>query len=485
MSENFLAGQASVWVLPDGPNTKPQYLGCHGVGDLDEPLGDETLLYCPDPAKAGAYIVKNSFTGEPGAITTTIDADLRKTADYLETLGKCGVPIFVHKVLYGRRDVFTNFDRSFALNPAKVTNRGLGGLASRTPGDEAESTQSFDISSQALMRFFQLQANRVSISDTEDITGIAVCGDERCESDSSAAQDIDDYLFAGTRPLAGSATISAEVLSSINGAVWSATAADPFAADEDIQGIVCFRVGRDTIRILVARGTTDGANPAEIAYSDDYGATWTTVNVGSVNGEYCPSNHALFALDRYNIWMGTDGGYIYYSEDAGVSWTAQETGAISATDIVGISFVDTLTGFAVYTGGGVVKTTDGGDTWSAVTTSGSSDAKDIHAISPYFIWVVGADGMFYTHDQGVTWTERNSYAIAAVDFLNELFGVAVGSAASANIYVTYNGGFDWSAITAITNAGYLDVKLIHERLGYVTGISQGGTGMMAKLVPAS
>lgn len=485
MAENFLASQASLWVQPDGPNTKPEYLGCHGVGDIAEPLGDETLLYCPDPASAGGFTVKNSFTGEPGSITTTIDTDLRTSADYLETLGKCGVPIYVHKVLRGRRDEFTNFDRTFVLNPAKLTQRSLGGLASRTPGDNGESTQSFDISATALLRLYNLEAARVAVTDTEDITGISICGEARCEGAGGASQSVEDYLFAGTKPLTGSTTIAAEVLASINGSAWAATAADPFAADEDIQGIVCFRVGRDTIRVLVARGSTDGANPAEIAYSDNNGTSWTTVNVGSVTGEYCPNSHALFALDRYHIWMGTDGGNIYFSEDAGETWTLQENGAISATDIMGISFYDGDNGFAVYTGGQAAVTSDGGDTWSATgAVTGSSGATDIHALSQYFVYVTGSDGMFYTHDGGDTWSQRNSLAIAAVDFMTNLFGIAVGSAASANIYVTYNGGYDWAAIPAVTNSGYLDVQIVHERLAYVTGNSQGGTGMLLKLQPA-
>ena len=36
---NFLAGQSSIWVQPDGPNTKHEYLGCHGIGDVDEQTG--------------------------------------------------------------------------------------------------------------------------------------------------------------------------------------------------------------------------------------------------------------------------------------------------------------------------------------------------------------------------------------------------------------------------------------------------------------
>jgi len=485
---NLLAGQASLWIQPDGPNTEPKYLGCHSVGDLTEPFGDETILYCPDPAQAGRFIVKNSFTGEPGAITTSVETDLRKTADYLEDIGKCGVPVFFHKVSCGRRDVFPNFDRTFILNPAKVTSRAVGNVAARDPGNENESTQTFDLSSLQLIRAFPLEGSRVTIADTEDITGIAICGEERCEGDCGASQKISDYIFLATRPLAGSAAIAAEVLYSIKGSVFAATAADPFAADEDIQGIVCFRVGRDTIRVIVARGTTDGGNPAEIAYSDDLGDTWTNVNVGAVNGEFVTNGHALVALDRYHIWLGSNGGRIYFSKDGGLTWTLQENAGISATAITGISFATPDAGFAVYTGGETAKTTDGsqtGATWSATDdpTSGATVATDIHAISQFFVWVSGSNGLWYSHDAGDTWAQRSSTTIGAIDFLDELEGLAAGLAASGLIYHTINGGYDWDPLDLVANSGYLDVKMLTSKLAYASGVSNGGTGMLVKLLP--
>ncbi len=49
MSEQLLSGEGAIWVQPDGPNTETFYLGCHVLGDIDEPRGDLSLKYCPDP----------------------------------------------------------------------------------------------------------------------------------------------------------------------------------------------------------------------------------------------------------------------------------------------------------------------------------------------------------------------------------------------------------------------------------------------------
>lgn len=479
---NFLAGQSSIWVQPDGPNTEPKYLGCHGIADVTEPFGDVTLLYCPDPAKVGAFTVKNSFSGEPGAITTSIETDIRKTADYLETIGRCPVPIYIHKVSCGRRDTFTNFDRSFILRQAKVTQRSMSNVAARNGGAEGESTQTFDISAQFLTRIFNLEANRISVTETEDITGIAVCGEDRCAGDCGAEQSLGDVVYLSSKALVGSVANTADVLVSLNGGAFSTSTADPFGGGEDIQGIVCFKIGKDTTRILVARGTTDAANPAEIAYSDDGGATWTNVNVGSVTGEYVTNGHALFALDRYHIWLGTDGGRIYFSADAGLTWTLQENAAISATAITGISFYDPLRGFAVYTGGEVASSADG-STWGAVTTSGATLTTDIHATSAYDVWVAGSNGLWFSKDSGVTWTMRINFAAGAIDFLDEVFGMAVGSGTNAPIYMTIDGGYDWQNLPALANSGMLDVSIVDPSLAYIAGKINAATGFVAKVLP--
>jgi len=477
---NFLAGQASVWVQPGGPNTKPEFLGCHGIGDVEEPQGDVTLLYCPNPASAGKFMVKNSFQGAPGSPTFSIDTDIRKTADYLETV-KCPVPIFVHKVTCGRRDDFTNFERTFIFRQSRITTRTLSNLAARTPDDEDESLQSFDFSAEEILRAFNLQANRVTISETEHINNIAVGGEDRCESDCGDTQDFGDIVVAVCD--APDYMTAANVLLTQNAGAPVATAADPFGIGEDIRGVVIFKVGKTTTRILVARGTTDGGNPAEVAYSDDYGVSWTNVNVGATNGEYVSNGHALFALDARNIWLGTNLGNVYFSEDGGIVWTKQTTAALS-DNVAAISFIDDTYGFLLVDDGEVYKTIDGGTTWSSVTAIGTfGTGTDIEAIGRYFVYASATDGLYYSHDAGTTWALRASYNIGAIDYRNELEGLAVGGAPAGLIYQTFDGGYSWGATPTISNQGMLDVQWVNSQLAWICGRTQNGTGFLAKMIP--
>ena len=480
---NFLAGQASVWVQIDGPNTEPKYLGCHSVADIPEPKGDSTFLYCPDPARTGKFVVKNSFKGEPGAITTSIETDLRAVADYLEDLAAKGrvFALYIHKLSTGRRDVFTNYERSFPLLGVDITQTTLSNLAARSPSDEGESTQSFDLSVQEVLRVFNMQAVRISILETEDITDLAVLGQQRNEGAGLRAMDPEDFLVAVSKHLTGSVANVANVLTSSYEASFVPTSTSPFAGSEDINGVVGFPISSTGVRIVVARGTTDAGAPAEISYSDDEGDTWTSVSVGSTNGEFVSSPNALFALDRYNMWLGTNGGRIYFSSDGGLTWTVQENAVISATVIVGIDFADEDTGMAVYTGGQAALSISGG--WSAVAVTGSSGLKDCDMISQFLMWAVGTDGIYFSMDGGVSWTRRSSDNVAAIDFLNDLFGIAVGGAANGNIWMTIDGGYDWQSLAAIPNGGLTNVEVVSTKLAYVTGVANSGTGFIAKVIP--
>jgi len=206
MSDSLLAGQSSIWVQPDGPNTTPRYLGCHGITDVTEPMGDVTLTYCPDPAVSGSFLAKNGYQAAAGSVTTSIETVMYKVADYLESLGLCTVPIYIMKVSCGRRDTFSNFDRAFVLRYAKVTSRKLGNVAARVPTNENETTQSFDISAREMLRIFKLQATRVALVETEDLSGLAICGEQRCEGTCGATQKSDDYMWIASKALVGSAS---------------------------------------------------------------------------------------------------------------------------------------------------------------------------------------------------------------------------------------------------------------------------------------
>ena len=491
----LLAGLASVWAQPDGPNTKPLYLGCHQVGDVELPGGDLTRVFCPDPSAAGKYKVSGSYQGEPGVPTFSIDTPLGKTRDYLERWN-CQGNIIVNKLVTGRRDLFTNFDRSFAFFRALRTGRTLSNLASRQPADEGESSQSLAFSFEDALEYFDLTSARQTIASLGDMAAIWFVNEAQCPSDSGPAVAQGMIGAAVSNFLASSVSAAGEVyFTDDGGATWTVAAANPFSAAEGISAIVAFDVSRTTRRYIVARGTTDAGNPAEVAYTDDGGATWTLVELGSTNALFVTRAQAMFALDPYNIWVVTSGGHIFYSEDGGAAWTEQEDGALTAQNLNAIQFISEKVGYAAGAANAILKTEDGGASWTALTgpsTQAAAAILSIGVVTKSRVFLGYDDGeLWYTEDGGTTWAQRSFSgdgvgSITSIRFVNEMCGFMTHDNASpvGRVLRTRDGGYTWEAEALPTNAGINDIWPVDENLAFVAGNVSGTTGFVGKVFEA-
>jgi len=491
MSHPFVGGEGALFVQINGPNTQPAYLGCHQLGDVTEPSGDVTLLYCPDRTGPNKYVVIGSIKGAAGAPTTSITTNVTDEIDDLERVTNCALTLYVNMSKSGRKDVFTNADRTFVFANAIITSRGLSGLTSRNPDDNAQAEMTFDMTGEYLIRAFEPTISRQSITETSTINDVTFCNEATCRTSENVAQGVCEDGFAVTDAPTGSPSTTANVIYTTNGSTWTATAADPFAVTEDVIAVECFETGRDSIRVIVARGTTDAGSAAEVAYSDDSGATWTAVDVGAVTGQYFPTRFSLFVYDRNNIWAGTDDGYIYISEDAGLTWTAQESGVINAGAWNAIKFADDSVGFAVGASNAMAKTTDGGTSWSAVTgptAEAGNAAISLDVLDRNRVWVGYDSGtLYYTNDGGVNWSARSFTGsgvgeVRDVKFMNEYIGVLVTDNASpvGAIHRTIDGGYTWQALTTPTNVGLNAASICDAWNFYVVGEAQGGSGVILK-----
>lgn len=484
---HFVAGEGALWVQPDGPNTAPQYLGCHLLGDVDEPRGDTELIYCPDPIGPSRYKVVNSIQGAAGAPTTTVTTDVTDDFDALETL-ECPFPLYVNMLTSGRKDIFGNRIRSFIFLNARITNRGLSNLVARSPDDEARSEQTFDISGEAILRTATFTSARQTTSEAQDLTDITFCNSEACRTSTKAAKAICQTGYCVAKAAGGA---SANVIETLNGGTWAATSADPFGNDEDIAAIECFEQGSDTIRLVVVRGTTDGANPIEIAYSDDGGDTWTAVDVGANNGEYATNHNALFALDSAHIWLVTSEGYIYFSGDAGLTWTTQESAGIYSGALNAVDFADTENGWVGGNGNTLARTIDGGDSWSVISGPSAEAGANVLAIDCLdrnYVWVGYDDGtLWYTPNAGTDWYQRSftgtgAGAVQAIEFMNDLIGMLIHTAAggAGTVFTSIDGGYDWDDAGMPTNSGIFAGVWCNERQFFVCGDAHSATGFIAK-----
>lgn len=490
--EAFTTKDGAAWIQTGGPNTQPQYLGCVDVDTLEEPGGlIDTLYRCFNPDGSGWRIVNATIT-PPDPVTTTLTTYIGEVASYLENLS-CPVTLFFHSRDTGKADIFTNYKRSFVLGTAYVGDKSVSNVVMRE--EDTQGEQAFSISAlPPVHRVYNVQAVRNTITSTIALNNITFCNAAKCASDSGPAQAICDTGYATGDAPVGSASTSTDVLyTSDGGATWTATSTDPFAAAEDINGLVCFPLTATVTRVVVARGETDAGNPAEIGYSDDNGTTWTNVDVGSTNGQYVLGPEGLFAYDQYNIWMVTNSGYIYASNDGCATWETQDAGAATSNGLYCVHAPSNRTVWAAGASDTILRSLDGGSTWSAVTATGAgATINSIFAFDSQRAWVATANGrLYFTLDGGTTWTRRRfsgdtAGSAKSVKFYNSLVGFMVHDTAApvGRVFRTIDGGYTWELITTPTNAGLNGLTICGNNAAWAVGEVSSTYGMMVKvLVP--
>ena len=94
-----------------------------------------------------------------------------------------------------------------------------------------------------------------------------------------------------------------------------------------------------------------------------------------------PTTNLLRAVhfpDAQNGWAVGSGGTLLRSSDGGATWTAQSAALGAGTaELYGVHFASATVGWVVVVGGFVKKTTNGGGTWSAQTVNTSTDLYDV------------------------------------------------------------------------------------------------------------
>lgn len=469
--------QGSLWIQPSGPNTPVYFLGCHDVGDLAEPSGSLELLRCMD--RRGGWRTVGVLQAPPDAVTVSIENMVFPARDWLDRLN-CEFTLFINSRSGGEPDIFYNYVRSRIVNRCRVTTMTDKQVVHHE--EEQATLATRDIEAwPPVFRTGKLEVRRQAVSETLALNDVIAYSPLDCE----AGVQPGDKVIAG----ADSSSYAGNVQQTLNaGASWAALAADPFAAGKNVMSIVAFPISDTVTRILAAQVAAPGAQ-GKVAYSDDNGATWTTVNVGGATaGHGAKDSGALYALDQGHVWLASAEGYIYFSSDGGATWDAQTSGDLSTEDLNAISFLDENTGMAVGDSDTVLFTSDGGTTWEQVDATGSGSNLTCVAGSGNFWWVGTAGGtLWYTRDEGDSWTQRRFTSdavgdVADIAFANDLIGYMVHNSAApvGRLLVTINGGYTWNPITTPTNNGLNALSIADMSTVYAVGEVEDGTAVIVK-----
>lgn len=219
----------------------------------------------------------------------------------------------------------------------------------------------------------------------------------------------------------------------------------------------------------------------------DAGASWVEIapeldNLSIVTMAMAESNSSVIYAGTGEGWMGgtvlLNGDGIYKSTDKGVTWnkltsTNNET-FINVSRIIvdpadeNIVLATTSSAKAVGAGiqqsGTIMRSTDGGNTWTQVFAANAPVQQIIAAPTDFdiqYATVGSSNGVYRSDDAGLTWTSKNSGLLLAgrielgVSYSDsdKLYGSAQGggSGSGSDLYVSDNGGDSWDQVSVTFN----------------------------------
>ncbi len=224
----------------------------------------------------------------------------------------------------------------------------------------------------------------------------------------------DQKAWAGMFPPASSTTGQGIYQTTNGGVTWTRQASATFSNAASFVNVVHFF---DPILGFCMGDPING--DFEIYTTDDGGTTWTLVPGSQipnpVSGEFGVISYYSAVGDI--VWFGTNKGRVYKSIDNGHNWTVSAIAGWGAKYVQPF-FRDELNGIcqdkSQTSTGAIVKTTDGGATWTPVVTTGQVFTNDMAYIpGSASTWVTtgaatGLTGVTYSFNDGVAWSDMGT-----------------------------------------------------------------------------
>ena len=199
----------------------------------------------------------------------------------------------------------------------------------------------------------------------------------------------------------------------------------------------------------------------------DGGASWTEYNVSTLPFQQRPWLHSLDFINDSTLFAV--GGGCFKSTDFGVTWTELTTN-MTTTALFSVQFLNSLIGYIGGGDGNIIKTMDGGATW---TLQPNNVGDEIHSVSfsdPDTGWVVSYYKIAHTTNGGQTWTiQKTDYSAGYWDCYAINGTTCIASGYAGRIEKTTNGGVTWTQVNSIPDADILDIDFCNDSLGYAVG----------------
>jgi hypothetical protein len=404
------------FIQSDGIGTVFHLYDCQALTNWERSRAETVRVKVKSAREYGASTVKATALGQWEDPTFTVIAytptdldwllDIDCPTDFWEVFGRCNSPSDLSSGAWSK---IRHFYRGTLQTQGETDIDFLGeeepaGIQTSTEwsGEDVVTIVTVDTEEQ-----------RQGVTEAQAFNDIAFLAEGRCEGDCGREIGDGEWGVAVADSNYGSATANVWY-SNDTGATWTICATDPFAAnDADISSCVILP-GVTAPRFVVFRGTVESDYGARASISDDWGATWSEVNVGgTANGSYI---NGAFKYGVGLIWIVGNGGYIWYSEDRGDSWTeitGTTTGTANELWDIHSPPDDSAVVYAVGSGNTVIFSNDSGASWSSISgpADGTENMYAVDVDSQYKFFVGGQmdaseECLWSTEDGGTNWTNE-------------------------------------------------------------------------------
>jgi photosystem II stability/assembly factor-like uncharacterized protein len=206
--------------------------------------------------------------------------------------------------------------------------------------------------------------------------------------------------------------------------------------DANLSGLTPNTVYHYRVKAVNANGTYYGS---DFSFTNKYDI-WMEQSSGSSN-----NLNSVFFVNSNIGYVGGDGGIILKTINGGSTWISQTSGITN--NITGVFFQNADIGWVAGYGGKILKTIDGGINWVGQTSGTATDLNSIFFIDDNNGWVGSVGKVLKTTNGGTSWTSVNWSASTSVAIYSIFFTTpSIGYAAtySSLMAFTSNGGAIWS-----------------------------------------
>jgi photosystem II stability/assembly factor-like uncharacterized protein len=186
-----------------------------------------------------------------------------------------------------------------------------------------------------------------------------------------------------------------------------------------------------------------------ILVSADSGRSWRQAEV-----ETRALLTGVFMHDARLGWAVGHDEVVVRTRDGGLTWTRVHNAPEHEKPLLDVWFADARTGLAVGAYGGLLATDDGGDTWTPRKVRGEDDfhLNQIAAAADGTLFLAGEAGHLYrSGDKGVTWQPLPSpYEGSFFGLLPRPDGSLLAFGLRGHLYLSPDGGRSWAPIATGT-----------------------------------